>query len=171
MKTDSKLDTLEPKHLTENDEGPLTEVPNRDRFDDTQSKAKRALNDTKEKIKEQGSEIKSRAKDGARSRADLYVDETTSHVRNLENVARAAREQLDDDQPEYLKKGFDIAASKVGQIADYFEENDSVRIASDTKRFAREHPAIVLGGLALAGFLAGRFVKATEPEDEEFNKA
>ena len=170
MKTDTKLDTLEPKHIPENEDGPLTQVPNADRFE-KESKAKRALNETKERIKEQGSEITSRAKEGVKSKADSYVDETSSHVRNLENVARAAREQLDDDQPEYLKKGFDLAATKVGEIADYFEENDSAQIAKDTKKFVRQHPALVLGGLVLAGFLAGRFVKATELDEEEFNEA
>ncbi len=169
MKTDAKLDTLEPKHIPENEEGPLTQVPNADRFE-PQSKAKRALNETKEKIMEQGSEITSRAKEGVKSRADSYVQETSSHVRNLESVARAARDQLDEDQPEYLKKGFDLAAAKVGEIADYFEENDSAKIASDTKKFVRQHPGLVLGGLVLAGFLAGRFVKATELDENELNQ-
>lgn len=171
MKTDSKLDTLEPKHLSENEKGPLTEVPNPDRFDEPTSKAKRAFNDTKDKIKEQGSEIKTRAKDSAKSRADSYVRETSSHVRNLESVARAARDQLDDDQPDYVKKGFDLAASKVGEVADYFDNSDSAKIASDTKKFVRRNPGVVLGGLILAGFLAGRFVKATEPDHEELNES
>lgn len=169
MKTDAKLDTLEAKHIPDSDKGSLTQVPNADRFE-SQSKAKRALSETKEKIKEQGSEITTRAKQGVKSRADAYVQETSSHVRNLEKVANAAREQLDDDQPEYLKKGFELAASKVGEIAGYFEENDSAKIAGDTKKFVRQHPGIVLGGLVLAGFLVGRFVKATEIDEEEPNQ-
>lgn len=161
---ESTLDTLEPKNLPEPEEGPLTEIPNPERFTPG-AKASRAMDQTRGKIKEQTSEIAARAKDSAKARADSYVEETCSHLRNLESATRRAGEQLDDSQPQYLKKGVDLACSKVDEMAGYFERNDSAQIAADAKQFVRQHPAAVLGGLALAGFCAGRFIKATEPDD------
>jgi len=156
MKSDPELDSPETK-------------PAQDPGGDSQkpvSKAGKTITATRDKLKEQGEGIKKRARESAKSRANVLVDSASSHVRNLEDIARTARQQLDDNQPEYLKMGMDIVSDKVGEVADYFEINDSEKVTADAKQFVREHPGIVLGGLVLAGFLAGRFIKATELDED-----
>lgn len=156
MKADPEVDSPEAKPDNETEDSSPKKA----------SRAGKAIASTRDKLKEEGEGIKERARESAKSRADNLVDSTSSHVRNLEEVARTARQQLDDNQPEYLKIGMDIVADKVADVADYFELNDSEKVTADAKQFVREHPGVVLGGLVLAGFLAGRFVKATEPDGE-----
>ena len=53
------------------------------------------------------------------------------------------------------------AAQQVQNLASYVRGNDFRDMYRQTEQFARQHPAIFLGGLFVAGTLAARFLKAS----------
>jgi hypothetical protein len=46
------------------------------------------------------------------------------------------------------------------------ERTDSGRITADARTAVREHPVAVFGTLTAVGFIAGRFLKASDPEPD-----
>lgn len=162
----STLDTLEPKHIPSADEGTLTQVPSSQRAEaldaEAHSPIKEAVAKTGEKAREQGNKLLGKAKDLGRERSDEVVNGASSHARNISEATKQTAETLRETEPEFVAAGFDFLSQGVSKVADYFEKNDSRAIAEDGKELIRKHPGAVLGGLAVAGFLAARFLKASE---------
>jgi hypothetical protein len=126
-------------------------------------------------LREKGAEAARAAKDAARTQAERLRDEAYARgeeyrhqaADETERVAsalrRASRDLNAGSPPERL----------VGQIADgVAEAADRMRgmslddAARETAAFARRHPATFLGGAALLGFAAARFLKATAADTE-----
>jgi len=58
----------------------------------------------------------------------------------------------------------DTAARKLEDVANYFETHDMRQMMSDAEDFARRNPAIFIGGAAVLGLLAARFIKSSKPK-------
>lgn len=54
----------------------------------------------------------------------------------------------------------DTAAQKLERVADYFERKDLRQMTRDLESYARRNPAMFIGGAAILGFLAARFLKS-----------
>lgn len=171
MKPETTLDTLKPRHIPESEDGPLTQVPNADRFDTDESQPHtegKTENEHFSKVKEkvQGSAEKVAGKTGEaiRSRGEDLANTTGSHLRDVEKSARAAAKELREGDPSYLSGPVETFSDSVANLADYFEKNDAKQILEDGKDVVRKYPAAVLGGLAFAGFVAGRYLKSSEKD-------
>lgn len=132
---------------------------------ETKSEAVKAIKDAGQHAKQKGKQLMSKAKESAHKHADGYVDETGSKFRTLERVTREAADKVRDEEPEFVTRAFEWMANAGDGAARYFEESSSRKILNDARGFAREHPGVVLGGLVAAGFVAGRFLKAEEPDE------
>lgn len=85
------------------------------------------------------------------------------------NATEAAAEQLDPESPQ---------AEAMRQVADHIEDvaaklrdADVRQIASDATEYARRNPLLFIGGAALAGFAAARFLKARDPGRPQYSAA
>jgi hypothetical protein len=56
------------------------------------------------------------------------------------------------------------AAEQVDRTADYLRRRDFDGLVADTRRLARNHPEIFVGGAVLVGILLGRFLRSSTPE-------
>lgn len=128
---------------------------------DKRSEARKAFDETKKKIANHGNEIAGRAKESATAQADEAVRTASQKVRNFEKAAHEAIASLQENQSEHVVTGVRYFADRVGNVAEYLESKDSKELASDARQLVRENPGAVLGGLAVAGFCLGRFLKAT----------
>lgn len=116
--------------------------------------------------KEVGAKVAGEARDAARvqvddrsSRAGAGMLEAAADVRDIaEELRRKGR-----DRPAQLA---DQAADRMDRFGAYLKESDADRIMSDARRFARRQPAVVVAGAAVVGIVAGRLLKASEPEHE-----
>ena len=161
MSIESKLDTLEPRHLEENEEGALTQVPNVDRFDSDESGGH--FSETGQVLKQHAAKIADKAKTGVERKADGYINKTSTHFRDAETVARDAAGKLREGQPEYVADSVDYITDRIGDAANYLESKNVGDILEDGRQVVRKYPALVLGGLLIAGFAAGRYLKSTGP--------
>lgn len=161
--------TIEESTHTENwdENAPTTEQSQFEMTEptDEKSEAAQAFKEAGQHAKQKGQQLMSKAKANASKHADSYVDQTGSKIRTIERATREAADKVRDEEPEFVTQAFEFVANAGDSAAKYFEENSSKKILNDAREFARERPAVVLGGLAAAGFLAGRFLKAEEPEE------
>ncbi|SFB11320.1 hypothetical protein SAMN05421688_2961 [Poseidonocella pacifica] len=97
----------------------------------------------------------------ALSTAERYAqDQAAGEAERVANAADAAAAEFDAGS-------FEAAA--IGKIADEFEgvaarirSTDLATATHEVTNFARKNPALFLGGAALLGFAAARFLKARE---------
>lgn len=168
MKPEAQLDTLEPKHLERDPRGTLTEVPNPDRFDPS-SAGQRAARDTARSLNRNLDEFSQKARQEFRQRADGYLKNIGTKLRELEQNASRAADDLGEGQPEPVARGARFTSEQLARLADYVEHRNSHEIADDVRSLVREHPAAFLGGLAVLGFAAGRFLRASEPDANSYH--
>ncbi len=119
------------------------------------------------------------SQDRLQQAASDVVDKTTETVGNrideqgssqlqragdmLGSVAQAVRDsgdQLRDQQPQVASVA-DTAASQIERFAGHVRESRPSDLLHDVEQFAREQPAIFLGGALLVGAVAARLLKAS----------
>lgn len=94
-----------------------------------------------------------------RTRADDAKTDVATEVRDVARALRHAAEEL---------RGGSAQERTLGQIADGLADaSDAIRdkdlgeIVDMVRRVGRDHPALFLGGAALVGFAASRYLKAS----------
>ncbi len=115
---------------------------------------------------QQGERIQNAASglmDQAARTAEAQASTTMTKVGDtLDQVASAIREAgsgLRDSQPEIA--GFvDTAAERVSDASMYLRDHDAREALDNVQRFAREQPAVVIGGGLALGLLLGRFLRS-----------
>ncbi|EBA11164.1 hypothetical protein [Roseobacter sp. CCS2] len=114
-----------------------------------------------EHVKELGTQAKAAAKQEAVAQADQIKDTATSKMQAAADSADAAARELDPASPQ---------AQAVQQVADRIEDAavklrdaDIGELAGQVTDMARRNPLLFIGGAAVAGFAAARFLKAREP--------
>ncbi|WP_217913882.1 hypothetical protein [Miltoncostaea marina] len=116
--------------------------------------------------KEVGAKLAGDARDAARVQVDDRSTKAGASVREAAHDVRDIAEELrrkGRDRPARLA---DQAAERMEAFGSYLQESDADRIMGDARRFARERPAVVVAGAAVVGIVAGRLLKASEPERE-----
>ncbi len=108
--------------------------------------------------------------DGVKNAADTVKADAANEVSSVAEAAEAARDTLPEDH--IADPMLDHAVQALGQVAEHLKSTDIDALAHQASDFARRNPALVLGGAALLGFAAARFLKAgpqravaTAPQD------
>ena len=130
------------------------------------------------KAQESGREIVSRSVqavgDRTRATTNSYVQEVSSGLHTLAEGLRHTSSTVQgttDDQPlsnagaRYLEG----LADKVEDFSSYLERKDLTALYSDVRGFAREHPAVFVGGAFAIGFAVSRLLKSGGRSDEDFS--
>ncbi|WP_299658331.1 hypothetical protein [uncultured Tateyamaria sp.] len=122
-----------------------------------------------ETIKSKAAEAGQQAADSLKSAAEQQVgDATDTAAARVENVAQAtsaARSELPADSPVDPLLG--QAVDALGQVAEHLRHADIQSLTRDVGDYAKRHPVLALGGAALVGFAAARFLKAGTPPDRK----
>ena len=112
--------------------------------------------------KDLGEKAKATATQEAVAQADTAKHAAADQVQRAANAADAAASQLDPSSPQ---------AQAVQQVADRIEDMamklrtaDVRQVASQATDMARRNPLLFIGGAAIAGFAAARFLKARDPQ-------
>ncbi|MFP4347423.1 MAG: hypothetical protein ACOC3W_01680 [Thermodesulfobacteriota bacterium] len=127
--------------------------------------------DKKETVKEQAAQKGHEMKEEAEEKARTKFEEGKQYgERNLESTAQALRDAagtLKEDDQEAMARYTEWAAGQVDSVAGYFRDRSVDDVLHDVRYMARKNPGMVLGGALMAGFLAARFLKASEPMRSE----
>ncbi|EYD73359.1 hypothetical protein [Limimaricola hongkongensis] len=133
-------------------------------------KAKRAAADAKSGAAEFAETARDRARDMASEARDRayeygrgYKDEAASETSKIADALRKAADDLHDGSPQ--ERVFAKLADTVADTADGMREMEIDEMAYAVNDFARRNSAAFLGGAALLGFVAARFMKASARHD------
>lgn len=116
----------------------------------------------KEHASELGAQAKAAAAQEAVAQAGKVKDVAADKVQQTADAADAAAGKLDPASPQ---------AQAVQQVADHIEgmatklrTADIRQLADQATDMARRNPLLFIGGAAIAGFAAARFLKARDPQ-------
>ena len=122
-----------------------------------------------QRVKDSASEALHDVRSTIGSRASSLLDDqrsmASSKVEGFADALRQSAESVSDRDPT-LSRFMNGAAGQVQSLASYVRDHDLRDLYQRTEQFARQHPAIFLGGLFVAGTLAARFLKASHERDE-----
>jgi vacuolar-type H+-ATPase subunit H len=127
---------------------------------DAKSGASEFADTAREKAREMAGEARERAYEYGRE----YKDEAASETSKIANALRKASEDLHDGSPQ--ERIFAKLADTVADTADGMREMELDEMAYAVNDFARRNSAAFLGGAALLGFVAARFMKASARHDD-----
>ncbi len=118
----------------------------------TQSDPSAVLKDTMQTAADTGADM-------AREKATIAKDQTADKVDQWAEAAAAAHAEAPDASPagDVLSQ----TAASLSDIAHALRSKEVDEFFADARHFAKEHPMIALGGAALAGFVAARFLKSS----------
>ena len=114
--------------------------------------------------KEQAQQAAGQAKFQMRNQVDQRSTQAGEQVSQQASDIRTVAEQLREQGKDGPAKVADQAADRIERVGSYLKNSDGDRILGDVEDFARQRPmAIMFGGMAL-GFMASRFLKASQTD-------
>lgn len=122
----------------------------------TKDVASNALGQAKDQVKTQLSQQKDRAVDGI-----------AGAVTALQQAAQPFREA----NVPYVAEYAESFADQVNRLADYLRKNDVDALTADVERFARQNPALFIGGAFALGIGVARFLKSSGSNIQGFTDA
>ena len=125
--------------------------------------------DVKTKAHDLGRDAKNAVYAEAERAAAQARDHAAQKVTNAANAANAAGAQFEGDSLQ--ARAAHQVADQVEGIAARLRSADLNTITRDVSQFARQNPALFVGGAALLGFAATRFLKARDPEPVDYASA
>lgn len=118
----------------------------------------------KERVQEVTEQAKSQTRDKLRSQINERSSQVGDQTASAAKAVRRGSEQLRAEGNDRAADVIDAVADRGDRLGAYLRQADGDRILRDIEDFARKQPWLMVGGSAVAGFLASRFMKATSRE-------
>jgi hypothetical protein len=116
-----------------------------------------------DRLQDAAANVADRVTDTAQQQVGVRVDTGLSRAGDtLDQVAEAIRRTGDDlrQQQPQIASAADTAAGQLDRAARYLRETSGQELLGQAEQFARQQPAIFLGGAMMIGLVAARFLKA-----------
>lgn len=123
----------------------------------------------KNTAQEMGEDVKEAIHERAESAASDLGDRMAEHATKAANAADAAAAEFSADS--LHARAAQQVADQVEGIAAHLRTADLTTVTRDVSNFARKNPALFIGGAALLGFAATRFLKARDPQRVDYAAA
>lgn len=125
-----------------------------------------ALNDAAQDIKQRAGALLDNAKETARDKLNEQKDMAAEGVGNMAGALHEAARRRGDEAGEgdLFANLTDSAASGLDRLSSALRNKDVGGMLRDMESFARNQPVAFFGLALAAGFLAVRFLKASEPQ-------
>ena len=114
--------------------------------------------------KEQAQQAAGQAKQQVRTQVDQRSTQAGQQITEQASDIRTVGQKLREEGKDKPAKVADQAAERIERVGSYLEHSDADRILSDVEDFARQRPWAVVAGGMFAGFLASRFLKASQSD-------
>lgn len=116
-----------------------------------------AAEGAREELSRLGEEVKQKSASIFHNQRDL----ASRQIHSLAHALEVGADSLDEEGQARLAEYTREAADRVHRFGDEFMEHDLGRVVDNASRYARENPAVVIGGAAVFGFLLSRFLKSS----------
>src|SRR3954451_8221079 len=118
--------------------------------------------EVRSKLDEAASTIGEQAQRIANTQLGSQKQRAASTLQSVAQTLRDGSSTLEEQQPQVASLGQE-AAARIEQLSDYVEQHDVRDMVGDAERLARQQPAGFLGAAFTVGFVAARFLKASNP--------
>jgi|1185.fasta_scaffold645172_1 hypothetical protein len=100
-------------------------------------------------------------KERATSQLDSQKARATDGLSAVAGAVRQTTQQLRNDQHDGLAQYVDRAADQLERFSNAMRNKDVDELLRDARQFARQQPALFIGGSFAVGLLAARFLKSS----------
>jgi hypothetical protein len=113
-------------------------------------------------VKDQVADAAKQAGEKVASRLDVQKDRTAEGLGRVAQALRQTSDQMRNDNKgggihEYVSS----AASQVERLSDYLRSTNTRELVNGVEQFARQQPALFVGGAFVLGLIGARFLKST----------
>ena len=130
-----------------------------DKSQDMKDKAKAAASSAADQVRTGAQDLAHTASEEAANYADRAKGAAADEVKGVSHALRAAADDLRSGSPQ--ERTFSQFADGLADASDAIRDKDLGEIVGTVTDFARRNPLTFLGGAALLGFAATRFVKSS----------
>jgi cell division septum initiation protein DivIVA len=131
------------------------------------SEAKGKAQEVAGQAKEQAQQAASQAKDQAAARVDERTTQLGQQVGGQAQALDGVAGQLREQGKEGPARVAEQASQRVQDAGRFLEQADGEQLVDKAQQIARENPAAAAAVGAAAGFVAGRVIKASSPDDAQ----
>jgi len=122
--------------------------------------------DVVEQTQQKAGEVVDQAKQQVTSQLSTQKDRAADSLGTVADALRQSGKHLRDNDQHGIAQYADKAAERVEQFTDQLRGKDVQEIVRDVEHYARQQPAVVLGGAFVLGLLGARFLKSTAQREE-----
>ncbi len=130
------------------------------------SQTQQKVGEVTDQAKQQAGEVVDQAKQQATSQLSAQKDRLVDSLGTVADALRQSGKHLRENEQQGFAQYADKAAERVEQFSGQLRGKDVQEIVRDVERYARQQPALVLGGAFVLGLLGARFLKSTAQRDE-----
>ncbi len=117
-------------------------------------------------FKQQAKNKAEQARHQVRSFADSGREQVAGQIGGVAQAMRRVSGQLREENKTEAGYYTDLIGEQADRLSRYLNEHDASALVGEVEHFARRNPLMFLGGCVAAGFVFGRFFKASPPEPE-----
>lgn len=123
--------------------------------------AQQKVGEAAEQVQEKAGEVVGQVREQAATRLSSQKDQAAGRLWTVAWAFRTVGDNLREQDEPQIAQMTDRVAEQVERATSYLGHRDINQIASDVQRFARQQPALFLGGALALGFLGARFLKSS----------
>ena len=114
-----------------------------------------------DQAKQTAQEVVEQAKQQANSRLASQIEQASQNLAQASDAIRTLGRQLREQGQAPVAQYADQAAGQVERASAYLRGKDLERLIGDVEQFARQRPAVFVGGAVALGLVASRFLKSS----------
>lgn len=123
---------------------------------------------TTDQVKNKAREAGQRAAERIESQASKQKERATGELGAIASALREAGDRLDRDNM-MSSRLVQAAADKLDDLSTSLDNRDIGEMVSEVRRWGRRNPGAFIGAAVAVGFLASRFLKASEDDMDEYD--
>jgi hypothetical protein len=112
-------------------------------------------------------QVVDQAKQQATSQLDARKNQAVDSLGTVAQALRQTGQQLRQNDQGMIAQYADKAAERVEQFTGQLRNKDVQTVVRDVERYARQQPAVFLGGAFVLGLLGARFLKSTAQREDD----
>jgi ElaB/YqjD/DUF883 family membrane-anchored ribosome-binding protein len=128
---------------------------------DERTESQSATEQVKERVQDVAGQAKGQTREQLRNQLSQRSTQAGEQVSSAADAMRRTSEQLRTDGKDSVAKVVDGVADRGEKLGSYLTRADGEQILRDVEDLARRQPWLFVGGSAVVGFLASRFMKAS----------
>lgn len=125
------------------------------------AEAKRQTADVRDKVREGAQSAKERVQAEAERGFERGKSRVVTQIHGVAEAFRRTGEQLREEEQSDLAGYTDKIAEQVDKVSHYLDDKGLRGAVSDLEGFARQRPALFVGGALAVGLVAARFLRSS----------